>query len=185
MAPRRSKASDGMKGDDAHAARVSAHNPDRQGIVRAFDITHDPANGMDAHALADLIVARQDPRLRLVISRGRIASGPDGPAPRQWRTYSGANPHNAHIHVEVVSGALGDRDGAWDLAPDRASRDRATPTEDDDMTAEQAKQLHQASADVAHIKVEMDALRRDIREIGEALNLTIRDRSKLDGVIES
>jgi hypothetical protein len=54
-APGRSKASEGTKGDDAHAARRSDHNPDSKGIVRALDITHDPKNGVDSEKLAEAL----------------------------------------------------------------------------------------------------------------------------------
>lgn len=113
VAPSRSRASDGLLGDVLHAARTSAHNPDAGGIVRALDITHDPGDGMDAHALAQRLLDTQDPRLALVISNGRIGSGPNGLSPGRWRTYAGPNPHRLHIHVQVVAGALGDRIGFW------------------------------------------------------------------------
>ena len=39
--PNRDKRSDGTKGDSAHAARVSDHNPDSKGVVHALDIDED------------------------------------------------------------------------------------------------------------------------------------------------
>lgn len=114
-APSRSKTSDGTIGDPAHSARTSAHNPDASGAVRAWDCTDDPAGGCDAHMLAQMLLHQQDPRLRLVISRGRIGSGPAGPSPGLWRRYTGSNPHVKHAHIEVVAGSAGDRSGAWTL----------------------------------------------------------------------
>jgi len=101
--PKRSKASDGWIGDTSHAARPSDHNPDSRGIVHAVDLTHDPANGFDSWKFADAILAAQDPRLKYVISNGRIGSGPAGPSPGEWRDYSGSNAHAHHCHISVVT----------------------------------------------------------------------------------
>lgn len=113
--PSRSKSSDGSIGDTAHSARVSDHNPDSAGVVHAIDITHDPAHGFDSYAFADHILAEQDQRLRYVISNSRIGSGPAGPSPGKWRPYSGANPHNHHVHISVVTGPSQDSTAPWDI----------------------------------------------------------------------
>jgi hypothetical protein len=182
FAPRRSRVSDGTIGDPAHAARRSGHNPDSGGVVRAWDVTHDPAGGCDAHALADRLLAEQDPRLRYVISRRQIGSGPSGIQPGRWRPYGGDNPHDRHVHIEVVLSDAGDRDGPWQNVTPRTS---APTQEDDDMTPSQSQQLAQTAAGVDELKREVDGIRRDLREVGEALKLAVRDRSKLDGTIES
>ena len=93
--PGRSKTSDGWIGDEAHANRVSDHNPDDSGEVRAFDFTADPS--LPVQALADSCAA--DTRATYVIYDGRINYGTG------WRTYTGSNPHTAHVHVSVRSGA--------------------------------------------------------------------------------
>lgn len=98
--PARSKAADGAIGDIAHSTTVSEHNPDRNGVVRARDFTHDPDHGFDAHAMADALIASRDPRILYVISRGRIASSVV--QPWKWRTYTGSNRHDHHAHVSVV-----------------------------------------------------------------------------------
>lgn len=97
--PNRSKASDGTIGDTAHSSRKSDHNPNSAGVVCAIDITHDPKNGVDAGRIAETIRLSRDPRIKYIISNGRI-SNPDisGGA---WRKYSGANPHNHHFHLSV------------------------------------------------------------------------------------
>lgn len=95
-APRRSKLSDGSIGDAAHASRASFHNP-AGGFVHALDLTHDPAGGFDAHGLAKTIAARRDPRVRKLISQGRVWEASTG----RWRRYHGSNPHNTHLHIEV------------------------------------------------------------------------------------
>src|SRR5262245_2987274 len=91
--PGRSKDSDGSVGDTSHSARKSDHNPDSRGVVHAIDITHDPRNGFDSYKFADMLLAKQDPRISYIISNRRIGSGPKGPAPGAWRKYTGTNPH--------------------------------------------------------------------------------------------
>jgi hypothetical protein len=107
-APNRSKASDGSIGDAAHASRVSDHNPDAQGIVRARDFTHDPAGGLDCHWLAAQLVASRDPRIKYVIWDRRIWQG-------SWQPYSGADDHTHHLHLSVVAGPAADTTTPWNL----------------------------------------------------------------------
>jgi hypothetical protein len=100
--PKRSKTHDGTIGDEAHATRVSDHNPwvvasDGSPIVTAMDITHDPANGVDCAALAEVI--KRDPRVKYVIWNKRIYNKEIA---KLWRVYYGSNPHTAHMHVSVV-----------------------------------------------------------------------------------
>lgn len=111
--PNRSKDSDGSIGDEHHSARTSDHNPDSQGVVRAIDITHDPAHGFDSYKFANMLLAKQDSRLKYVISNRRIGSGPAGPQPGVWRPYSGSNPHDHHCHISVVPDVRGDATLPW------------------------------------------------------------------------
>lgn len=103
--PKRSKASDGTIGDEAHASRSSDHNPwvkeGSMGIVTALDITHDPKSGCDSYKLAEALLKSRDSRIKYVISNGKIAAGSDGPSPWVWRKYSGANAHAHHVHISV------------------------------------------------------------------------------------
>jgi hypothetical protein len=111
--PGRSKVSDGSIGDLAHAARTSDHNV-RNGFCHALDITHDPAHGFDSYKFADWILAKQDRRLKYVISNGRIGSGPAGPEPGVWRKYTGANAHAQHVHISTND--AGEKDATpWDI----------------------------------------------------------------------
>ena len=108
--PNRSKASDGTIGDAAHAATVSDHNPDALGIVRAFDITHDPAHGLDGDALAAALARSRDPRIKYVIWKRRMLRSypkPGRPA-WTWALYTGPDPHTNHVHLSVVADARGD-----------------------------------------------------------------------------
>lgn len=103
--PDRSKNSDGSIGDEAHASRSSDHNAwirdGGVGVVTAIDITHDPRNGFDSYAFADMLVKHRDSRIKYIISNRRIASGNDGPRAWEWRRYTGSNPHDHHVHISV------------------------------------------------------------------------------------
>lgn len=105
--PNRSKMSDGTIGDPAHSARTSDHNPNSAGVVTAMDITHDPAHGVNAGLLAETLLASRDPRIKYIISNRRIAaSSVVGSTPAwQWRSYTGSNPHDKHVHVSVSASA--------------------------------------------------------------------------------
>ena len=113
--PGRDKASDGTIGDAAHQAEVSDHNPDASGVVRALDITHDPAHGCDIDKLSDALASGMDPRVSYVIANRLIMSGPAGPSPWAWRTYGGSDPHTGHIHLSVVADAIADSNEPWSL----------------------------------------------------------------------
>lgn len=108
--PGRSRASDGTVADSHHDPS-SGHWPHpAPGLgaglwVTARDITHDPAHGVRTDLIADAIRRSHDPRLKYVISFGRIASNPayshaaDGWG---WRQFDGKDPHTNHCHVEVL-----------------------------------------------------------------------------------
>lgn len=101
-APARSKSADGTIGDAAHASRSSDHNPWVKdagiGVVTALDITHDQRNGVDCAAIAEALRASGDPRLKYIIWNSRIWNPSKSPS---WRAYSGANPHDKHVHISV------------------------------------------------------------------------------------
>ena len=107
-APRRDKTSDGTIGDAAHATRSSDHNPwvldGGAGVVTAMDVTHDPAHGCDAAALAESIRRSRDARVKYIIWNRRIANSSrvDGAAAWAWRAYTGTNPHSKHVHISVL-----------------------------------------------------------------------------------
>lgn len=122
MFPKRSKASDGTVGDAAHATRSSDHNPwvqdhNGQPIVTALDITHDPNSGFDSYKFAEYLLSKKDPRIKYIISNRKIAAGNPGPKPWAWRSYTGKNPHDHHIHISVIADeSLYDSTKAWDLS---------------------------------------------------------------------
>lgn len=90
--PSRNRASDGIMGDAAHQARKSDHNDGN-----AFDLTHDPAHGVDCNVLSRQVI--NDTRVTYVIwnrqiyNRSRAGEG--------WRAYNGSNPHDHHMHVSI------------------------------------------------------------------------------------
>lgn len=114
--PNRRDTSDGLLGDQAHAERRSWHNPslpdgtpDPDGVVYAADLSHDPANGCDAHAWARR-VAGHDPRVMEAISNGQIWT--KRRAAEGWRTYTGESPHTQHAHI-TVDPAYADDTSPW------------------------------------------------------------------------
>lgn len=128
----RSTASDGWIGDKAHSSRKSDHNPDKSGVVRAIDITHDPKHGVDGNKLAAAVIASKDRRLKYIIWNRSIISGSKGPSPWQWRAYDGANPHDKHIHFSVLAGEAGDKAGPWAIGS-LARDDHANEVEDNPL----------------------------------------------------
>jgi hypothetical protein len=103
--PDRDRKSDGWIGDASHSARKSDHNPDYSNPssayawVRAIDIDKDLNNKPATAAyLADQIrvCAKKDKRISYIIYSGRIASAK---SLWRWRTYSGVNRHDHHIHI--------------------------------------------------------------------------------------
>jgi len=91
LCPKRSRISDGIVGDARHSKRKSDHNDGN-----AFDLTHDPENGVDCNFFAKL--ALLDYRVKYVIWNRKIYNT-DMPA-AGWRLYSGA-PHDHHMHVSI------------------------------------------------------------------------------------
>lgn len=115
--PGRDKSSDGTIGDARHAATKSEHNPDRNGVVRAMDITNDPGHGIVARKLAETLVASRDRRILYIISNAQIVSSykVGSVAPWVWRPYGGENAHRQHMHISVVEIPVGDDRTPWNL----------------------------------------------------------------------
>lgn len=172
--PERSRLSDGLKGDDAHAARESWHNPcDRNGdyqpdgVVCAFDLTHDPVNGCDAHKLVRAAVARGDQRISEAISLDRIWTR--ARAAEGWRRYKPTDPnrnrHEKHAHVTVAWAHRNDTSPWW-----------ITATSDEELDMDEAtlrriikEEINKAvglvlRGDATHPD-HLKAVRADLREI--------------------
>lgn len=115
--PNRSKASDGVIGDAAHAASASDHNPNGAGVVCAMDITNSPQTGFDVHALAERLRVNRHPDLKYIISNRRICGAWTG---WNWWPYNGSNPHSSHAHFSVGSGNDGQSQPPYDDTNDWA-----------------------------------------------------------------
>ena len=113
LAPHRHKGDDGTIGDDSHQAHHSDHNKDAHGVVRALDITHDPANGCDCNAILRAIIASRDDRASYLIFKRKIYNPKIG----NWvaRPYNGRDPHTGHIHISVVGDAKAEDTRAWSI----------------------------------------------------------------------
>lgn len=120
-APGRSEASDGSIGDRSHQGRKSDHNPDSDGLVKALDITHDPAKGCDCEEIVAAIVASKDFRVSYIIWNQQIwrsyKTSSSHPEPWTPQEYQGSNPHDKHLHLSVK------RDDAYDERDWRISFD--------------------------------------------------------------
>lgn len=100
--PLRSKASDGTIGDQSHQSRNSDHNPNKSGVVRAWDLTRDDHHGPPLPLFAEWLRAfgrRGSDRLQrgsYLILDGRICSFS---SMWQWSAYKGSDPHTSHLHI--------------------------------------------------------------------------------------
>lgn len=104
--PQRSRASDGILPSAAHTITNPTSDHERG---NAFDLTHDPAHGVNCHILAQ--VATGDPRTRYVIWDRQIWN----PAvDRRWRSYDGSNPHTSHMHVSIKAACRNDTSPWWE-----------------------------------------------------------------------
>jgi hypothetical protein len=108
---------DGTLGDTAHSNKVSDHNPDENGVVRACDAGEkDDAQG---DQLAEALRASKDDRIAYVIHDGRRFMGAKygnlrGRQPWVWIPYTGPNAHLTHNHTSVNEAYDNDA-SPWDL----------------------------------------------------------------------
>ena len=109
----RDRSSDGWLGDTRHSARVSDHNPDADGWVRAIDLDADLTGKSKPEIMPDLADQIRlagkagDSRIAYVIFNGKIASSKKRWA---WRPYDGINKHTKHAHISFTK--KGDLDGS-------------------------------------------------------------------------
>jgi lysophospholipase L1-like esterase len=108
--PRRLRASDGIAPSEEHRR---ANPTSEHAAGNAIDITHDPEHGPDLGALAEALL--KDRRTHYVIWRRRIANvQKEGGA---WRSYTGASPHEDHLHLSILANRREDA-SPWELAGD-------------------------------------------------------------------
>jgi hypothetical protein len=103
IAPNRSRASDGTIGDAAHQKEVSDHNPDKEGAVRAIDVTstlNEPDLSMEDCVQFILTRCRAglEKRITYIIYVRRIWAQDN-----EWRqvAYMGTSPHTEHAHFSL------------------------------------------------------------------------------------
>lgn len=110
--PNRNRASDGTCASQAHSQQnpSSDHEPNEFGEAMAFDLTDDPAHGVDTWALWDDIRQRRDPRVKYGICDRQMFSSysTSGYPAWTWRPYSGSNPHSSHAHMSILDGHQND-----------------------------------------------------------------------------
>lgn len=136
LAPNRSRISDGWIGDAAHRNRASRHNPNRWGVVTAWDGTDDPGRGCPIHELAERIRRDPHPELAYIISNRRIAGRITG---WRWHRYLGSNPHYRHAHFGVGWGPDSDPRPPYD-----DGRTSWSIWEEDEMTDEDIERIAKA-----------------------------------------
>lgn len=184
-APNRMTVADGSIGDEAHSSRLSDHNPNDAGVVRAVDITHDPSGGCDAGELAEHI--RQlgldgHPALgsgAYVIWNWRIASATEDGQPWDWEPYTGSNGHTHHVHVSVATAAAGyDSTAPWGWEEDMALT--TAQAADLKAAAENTKALLSlARAERDDDKRRQTEIRNRLRALKKQGNATARDIDEL------
>lgn len=139
--PNRSKASDGTIGDAAHGTKTD-HYPNPQGVVCAFDLTHDPANGVDCNLLFAAVIKRRHPASKYHIWQDKVVRAYDKPGIPAWTVapYTKGG-HFGHMHNSVGVGPDGQSTGPYDIATPWlvGLTDPAQP--EDDLTPEQDRLL--------------------------------------------
>lgn len=157
--PGRSTAADGIVGDAAHQERTSFHNAylvmktgaEQYGVVEAargmalaFDLTHDPAHGVDSDVVARALVAERHPAVVEAITRGRIWTRQR--AAEGFRHYDGPNRHEHHCHVSIDPHHF-DFAGVWFreiVLDDHAAGPREIRLADPRMKGDDVRRLQQA-----------------------------------------
>ena len=110
--PDRNRSSDGWIGDARHSKTKSDHNPDKDGWVRALDVTTNLGSHTDEmHRLVEQIRKYGRKKLTYIIFDGKIASRK---TLWRWRPYKGINPHRTHAHFSFKKKADNDR-SFWNI----------------------------------------------------------------------
>lgn len=126
---------DWIIGDADHSSRTSDHNPDSNGVVHAIDIRL--GGDLDARRVLNATIG--DDRVWYVIHAGKIYSRTYG-----WeaRAYTGANPHNTHIHVSIRYTATAEADTSdWGLVEPPKPRVKPVPIDLSEVRSQVRKAL--------------------------------------------
>lgn len=128
--PGRSILSDGILPSAEHHFANPGSDHERG---NAFDLTHDPAAGLDSYALAEWLRARcaagLEHRPTYVISARRIARARTGWA---WERYTGDSPHLEHMHVSIRPELRSDVNAWWTGATGAVAAHSPTHTTEED-----------------------------------------------------
>lgn len=184
--PGRSTSSDGCCASAAHTAVNPASDHE---TGDAFDLSHDPAHGVDTWMLAGWLRQRcaegHETRAAYIISNGRIATAwaKDGAAPWAWRHYTGTNAHAHHMHV-----SLNTKDRARTRADTSPWFDGwGTPVEDNDMTDAERQTLEQiltqateANNRASSLQAAHNELKAELDEIKAAVAALVTNGDALD-----
>ena len=147
--PNRGKASDGFKGDDAHAATVSQHNPNERGSVNAADTDK---TGIDPYVLVNAAI--KDKRTWYVIFDETIWNFKNNFKPEK---YVGKNKHKQHVHISIKSGVVYENDASpWGISP--VTSQELTVSDIATITAE-----------LAALRAETGALRKEVAYVSDQL----------------
>lgn len=107
--PQRLRLSDGILASVAHTKTNPTSDHE---LGNAFDLTHDPAHGVDCHLLAQQVTA--DRRVKYIIWNRCIWNPAVSP---RWRAYTGSNPHTKHMHVSIRAACRDDTSPWWKPLP--------------------------------------------------------------------
>ena len=161
---------DWVIGDADHSSRTSDHNPDSNGMVHAIDIRL--GGGLDAKRVLEATIG--DSRVWYVIHNGKIYSRTYG-----WeaRAYTGANPHDTHIHVSIRYTDAAEQDTAdWGLVEPPKPRVKPVPIDLSIVRSEFRKALGVEKGKVQE--------RTHVKRVQRALNVKYPKRKvAVDGVV--
>ena len=177
-------------GDEKHQNRVSDHNPDRYGCVRAIDV-HTNA-GIDGHAFVGRIL--HDRRVKYVIHDRTIwrAYPKPGLPARTPAHYDGINPHATHVHVSVWPDSRADDASTWNISESNDLEDEMTPELAQALNA-LGNAIVATNNNVVKLAAKIDAVDKEWKEWGRArlgysfhvlgvLDHTTWDRDALDAI---
>jgi hypothetical protein len=103
--PHRPRTMDGWIGDEWHQQRASDHNPNKRDTVDAIDVdsTQPAAPAIPIHVPTVIAAMIMHPSTHYVIHNRRIMDADDKFMPH---AYTGANPHDKHIHDSIRQSGL-------------------------------------------------------------------------------
>ena len=186
--PNRDKTSDGTIGDARHAKSASDHNPNKDSVVCALDLDHDPDNGFDGDKFLAAQLKNPHPNLKYIVWEGHIYSRKYG-----WKKRPSSG-HYAHLHISVGVGSDGrSQPGTYDNTTKWSIKKEETMSVNA-LTKEEVIELHYAyfgskpgsNYDYRHVGGPLQALIHDWRGNPQALknggDVSVDCQSKIDAI---